>query len=580
VVYANFCRESDYEYLEKVLGVSVAGRIVICRYGSIFRAQKVQFGEARNAVGVLVYSDPADDGYTQGDEFPAGPARPSGGVQRGTYLYGQYCPGDPGPERVAKLCGNVTIMPRIPVQPISWQTAYDILANLQGPPVKSQDGWQGGLPFHYHAGPGPVQISIDQVNSFERRNGYNVLATIPGTSNETVMVGCHHDAWVFGASDPLGGIVVIEEMVRVFAKMYKRGWRPLRTLMFAGWDGEEYNLLGSTTFVDERTDFIRRNLKAYVNIDGVVGTWFPDSVILGVSASPVLKGVLDQAVANTPSPVQANVSAAVANFDFTYGVLGDGSDYCSFINRLGVPSLDIQWNSPGVGEPQYHSAYDSFYLMADVVDPQFAVHKASVTLVGLALYSLVNVTQVPLSPSFAANQYAQYKQLIIQQYPFLAALDWSSYDDAVSDLSMEADAIESMLNASTATADQIAALFAIDSLLLDDAGLPTRTYFRHLMQAPDLLNDYGAQVLPSIAYYANLGDAVSAQHQIRVVAEALRGVSESLMQVTYGDRQAVRIAVITVSCVLLVAFLVLIIGYLLKRRRAKQYELIANHGDE
>lgn len=575
VVYANYCRDEDYDYLD-ARGVSVSGCVVLCRYGKIFRAQKAQFAEARGAVGVLVYSDPADDGFKQDDEYPAGVGRPPSGGQRGTYLYGQYCSGDPDPERVARLCGNVTLMPSIPIQPLGWASALPILQALQGLPVVTDDGWQGGLPLHYHVGPGPAQVMMQFNMSFARRKGYNVLSRIPGShpDNQAVMVGCHHDAWVFGASDPLSGQAVLIELAHVLGHLWKVGWRPKRSIIIAAWDGEEYNLLGSTHFVDTYAKEKMEKIVAYVNIDGIVGNWFPNNLVLSAAISPVLANVLQDAAMKTPSPV-AGSNATMWSLVQSLDVLGDGSDYCAFINHVGVSSIDLQIDSPNLPEPQYHSRYDSFYLMNTTVDPAWQVHKAGTQLVGLIMYALSTQDNIDFSPAFAASQYASYKTSLITQFPILSQADWSDFDIAMADFTEIATNAEDQVSGDHTIANLLANL---DRTFLIEEGLPGRRYFRHVMQAPDLHNDYNSQVFPGVAFYAASGDITNANVQIQILTQRITAATQSLRSAVAVVQDAVRISVIVVSVVLVGAILIITIGYIVRKRRKTQYVELPTSG--
>ncbi len=303
---------------------------------------------------------------------------------------------------------------------------------------------------------------------------------------------------------------------------------------------------------------------AYVNIDGIVGNWFPDNVALSLSASPVLADVFLDAVSKTPSPVNSSQTVA-AVFDGTFSVLGDGSDYCSFINRLGIASLDISWGSPNLPSPQYHSRYDSFFLMNNVTDPQFKVHKASVTLVGLIMYHLSTDTSIHFSPAFAAAQYANYKSSLVAQFPMLQGLDWSGFDSALDQFSAAAISAQALVNSSDPTVNGV--LASLDRQFLYEPGLPGRTYFRHVMQAPDLLNDYSSQVFPGVAYYAAANDLPHAQEQLNIIADLLVKAGQGITAIVPPNR-AVTIAVIVVAVSFFIAIVLILILYLRRRSQA------------
>jgi N-acetylated-alpha-linked acidic dipeptidase len=403
-----------------------------------------------------------------------------------------------------------------------------------------------------------------------------VISKIEGgdLAHEIVAVGCHMDAWVMGASDPLSGQAVMIELARVMGLMHAAGWSPRRSIHFLAWDGEEYNLLGSTDYVDKKGDMITKRMVAYVNIDGIVGNWFPDKVALSLSASPVLADVFLDAVSKTPSPVNASQMVSSV-FDGTFSVLGDGSDYCSFINHLGVASLDINWGSPNLPSPQYHSRYDSFFLMNNITDPQFAVHKSSVTLVGLIMYHLSTDAALHLSPSFAAAQYASYKTSIVAQFPILSRLDWAGFDSALAEFNVAASAAQALVNSSDPAVNSV--LWTLDRQFLTESGLPGRKYFRHVMQAPDLLNDYNSQVLPGVAYYAAANDLPNAQVQLKVVEELLTKAGQGITAVVPVSN-AVTIAVIVVAVAFFVAIVIIVILYLRRRSLAhRRYTELPEH---
>ncbi len=305
---------------------------------------------------------------------------------------------------------------------------------------------------------------------------------------------------------------------------------------------------------------------AYVNIDAIISQWYPDSLTLGVSASPVLADILRDALAKTPSPVNRSLSMSTL-FDGSFEVLGDGSDYCSFINRLGVASLDIEWASPGVASPQYHSRYDSFFLVNNITDPQFAVHSTSTTMIGLVMYHLATDASLHFSPSFAASQYAAYKASLLAQFPVLAQLKWAAFDAALSQFTDSATAAQLLVNASDPLANSL--LANLDRQFLYEPGLPGRIYFRHLMQAPDLLNDYNSQVFPGVAYYAPAGDLVNAQLQLDLISAALGKASDSISK-SIPTNNIVKIAVIVVGVCFVLAVVAITIVYIRRRTANKR----------
>src|ERR1044072_5723554 len=277
LVYVNYGLPPDYEAL-KTLGVDVKGKIAIARYGNSFRGVKAQVAEQNGAVGLIIYSDPADDGYGQGDVYPKGPWRPASSAQRGSVQFLSPSPGDPLTPGRPALPGvprlkieEVTNMPRIPVQPISYGDARRLLEPLRGP-VRPR-GFQGGLPFAYHVGGTEfVQVHLKTQMDFQVRKIWNVISIIEGAEEKDrwVVMGNHRDAWTFGAVDPNSGSSAMLEVGRGFGALLKKGWKPRRTIMLCSWDGEEYGLLGSTEWAEENADELKQKAVAYLNVDSAV----------------------------------------------------------------------------------------------------------------------------------------------------------------------------------------------------------------------------------------------------------------------------------------------------------------------
>ncbi len=257
VVYVNYGLPADYSALEKA-GAGVRGAIVLARYGKVHRAVKVWNAEQRGARGILIYSDPADDGYAQGDTWPAGPWRESWFLQRGNAKYSWFWHGDPLTPNVAatrdaprRKPEEVPTLPKIPAAAISWAAAEPILSGLKGP--AAPEGFQGGLPFAYHLGPGPAEVELDVAMDSGLRPIKNVVARIEGQEepDRWVILGTHHDAWTLGGVDPGSSAAVVLEVARALAQMRRSGWRPRRTILVAFWDAEEYGLVGSTEYAEE-----------------------------------------------------------------------------------------------------------------------------------------------------------------------------------------------------------------------------------------------------------------------------------------------------------------------------------------
>ena len=363
IVYVNYGSPSDFDRLRD-LGIPVAGRIVLVRYGGAFRGLKVKEAQERGAAGVLIYSDPADDGYVRGDVYPEGPWRPPSAIQRGSVQFLSSMPGDPSTpgypsnsaaKRVPR--GQMENVPRIPSLPIAYGEAEKLLRQLGG--LQVPNGWQGGLPFSYHTGPGPASVEFEVEMDETLRPIYNVIARIPGSvePDRWVILGNHTDAWTHGAVDPNSGTSVLIETARTLSAALKAGWKPLRTILLCGWDAEEYGLVGSTEWAENHAAELQAKTVAYVNLDSAVsGTDFSSSGV------PSLRDLMRQVAAKVPDPRRSGTIAATWEkrlkdawaastpvsldgaeqaFELQLGRLGSGSDYTAFLDNLGVASLDF-----------------------------------------------------------------------------------------------------------------------------------------------------------------------------------------------------------------------------------------------
>jgi len=396
VVYANYGSPEDFEKLAQ-MKVDVRGKIVLVRYGQNFRGVKTFIAQERGAAGVIIFSDPADDGWKRGDKYPRGPWRPDTGAQRGSVGYMFEFAGDPttpGIAAVPSLPDSKRIppqqsaqMPKIPTTPLSYADAWPILEHLGGP--ESPREWQGALPFTYHVGPGPAKVKIHLKQDYQYRTIWDVIGRIRGSElpDEWVVAGNHRDAWVYGAVDPNSGTAAMLESVHGIGELLKSGWKPKRTLVFGSWDAEEEGLIGSTEWGEEHAEELKRAI-AYFNMDvAVSGPKF------GASAVPSLKQFLREVTKAVPSPAGGTVyeawrrsnqagsesfnpqetsgstfrpPAAQARPDAAVGDLGSGSDYTVFLQHLGVPSTDIgSTGSYGV----YHSTFDDFNWFKKFGDP-------------------------------------------------------------------------------------------------------------------------------------------------------------------------------------------------------------------
>ncbi len=414
LVFVNYGVPADYEELEQH-GVSVKGAIVIAKYGGSWRGIKPKVAAEHGAIGCLIYSDPRDDGYAEGDVFPAGPMRPAQGVQRGSVADMPVYPGDPltpgvGATKDAKRLSvaQATTITKIPVLPISYGDAQPLLSALGGPVVPSE--WRGGLPITYRFGPGAAKVHLRVKSDWSLKTLYDVIAKLPGTTeaDQWVIRGNHHDAWVNGAEDPISGLVAELEEARALGTLYKQGWRPKRTIIYAAWDGEEPGLLGSTEWAETHADALKAHAVAYINSDGN-GRGY-----LGVSGSHSLEKLMNGVAMDVNDP-EANVSSwkriqasrilkgtpevrkeARDREDLRISALGSGSDYSSFIDHLGVASLNIGYGGEDDGGI-YHSIYDDFYWYTHFSDTAFVYGRALAQVGGTTVLRLANADLLPFA---------------------------------------------------------------------------------------------------------------------------------------------------------------------------------------
>ncbi|HYX69460.1 MAG TPA: M28 family metallopeptidase, partial [Terriglobales bacterium] len=420
VVYANYGRPEDFEKLA-LQHIDVRGKIVIMRYGQNFRGVKSFVAQQHGAAGVILYSDPIDDGFVKGDPYPAGPWRPQSGVQRGSVGYTFEYPGDPTTPGVASVPSlpqsqrvppaEAASLPKIPTTPLSWGDAQPVLEALGGP--ESPREWQGALPFTYHLGPGPVKVRLHLKQNYEYRTLWDVIGRIPGSDpdqrDQWVVAGNHRDAWVYGAVDPNSGTAAMLEAVRGLGELLKAGWRPRRTIVIGSWDGEEQGLIGSTEWAEQNFKELA-DAAAYFNVDvAVSGPNF------GASAVPSLKQFVRDVTRVVPSPQggmlyevwrrarerqaeraaaqpevtgsQQRTPAARLDKEVPVGDLGSGSDYTPFLQHLGVPATDIGSAGPyGV----YHSAFDNFQWFTRFADPHFLYEQEMARVFGMEVLRMAD----------------------------------------------------------------------------------------------------------------------------------------------------------------------------------------------
>ena len=546
LVYVNYGVPEDYDTLSK-LGIDVKGKIVIARYGKSWRGTKPRVAAEHGAIGCLIYSDPRDDGYFQGDVYPKGPFRPSASAQRGSvmdmplYVGDPLSPGwasEPGSKRLP-LDQAATLM-KIPVLPISYEDALPLLASLDG--AVAPESWRGALNLTYHIGPGPATVKLEVELDQAIRPVYNVIATIPGSQypDQWILYGNHHDAWVNGGSDPASGAAVVLETARSLTALVEQGWRPKRTIMFALWDAEEFGLIGSTEWLEKHQAELARKMVVYLNSDSNGKGW------INAGGSPLLdqfmRGVLDEIsdpvsgkkVLETP---RQSREASASQFAVT--APGAGSDYTAFVHHLGIPILNLGFSGDESGGV-YHSIYDSFTWFSRFGDPGFAYGKA---LTQVMTTSLIRLADAPILP-FEFGALVRDAREYVGEIEKLAAGRAGKVDLAAVKAKLqliEADARRydaelerAVPKALRAQPEKLARLnellYQAEQKLLAAEGLPGRSWYKHQIYAPGMYTGYSAKTLPGVREAVEAGRWQEAQAQAASVAKALGTLDEQIRQ--------------------------------------------------
>jgi N-acetylated-alpha-linked acidic dipeptidase len=550
VVYANYGRAEDFNELA-AHNIDLHGKIVICRYGSNFRGVKVYLAQQRGAIGVLIYSDPHDDGYSKGDPWPAGPWRPETGVQRGSVQFLFKYPGDPETPGVASTLdlpdsaripnpsGSDGSQPYIISIPLSYHDAAPILQALKGP--SAPQSWQGALPFRYHMGPGGERVHLVSQQDYQRRIIWDVIGKIEGSQEPDawVIVGNHRDAWVYGAVDPNSGTATMLEAAHGIGTLLRQGWRPRRTIVFCSWDAEEEGLIGSTEWVEQQGRALDHAV-AYFNVD--VGVSGPDFT---ASAVPSLKEFIRNIARSVPSPLGGTVyqtwrlkpsvdsehqsnAPPIPGEDVHLGDLGSGSDFTPFLQHAGVPATDIESTGPyGV----YHSAFDDFAWFTKNADPHFLYLQQMARVLGLEAMRMADADLLPYDYVAYAHEISVYIEAAKHRAPDagLGSLDFAPAQAAAARFSAAAQrayAVESAPSGDLARLNL--ALRQTESALLSDAGLPHRPWYRHTIFAPGELTGYAAVVLPGVNEAIDAPDRNLAAQQLQVLTQALNRAASVL----------------------------------------------------
>jgi N-acetylated-alpha-linked acidic dipeptidase len=589
LVFVNRGVPADYEELER-MGIDVKGKIVIAKYGGSWRGIKPKVAAEHGAIGCIIYSDPADDGYVQGDTYPNGPFRRADAVQRGSVMDMPVYPGDPltpdvGATKNAKRLEikDVKTIMKIPVLPISYEDALPLLQSLGGPVAPA--AWRGGLPITYHVGPGIDKVHLKLAFNWDQKPVHDVIAKMVGTEfpDQWVIRGNHHDGWVNGAADPLSGMVAEMEEARALGELAKNGSKPRRTVVYCAWDGEEPALLGSTEWAEDHQKELKEKAVAYINSDGN-GRGF-----IGASGSHTLEPFFNQVIEDVKDP-QTGVSVKerryakqlvdadkatraklLGNKYMKLGALGAGSDYSPFIQHMGIASMDLGYGGEDPGG-EYHSIYDSYDLYTRFKDPGFQYGVTLAKTAGRITMRLANADALPFDfNSFykTLNDYAadvktlldnqraetETQNKMIQENLFAEAkdpkkkyaspevkqavpfLNFSELDNSLAQLRTSAEEFQKVYaNATTLPVEKLnqlnLLLYKAERSLIDADGLPRRPWYKHMIYAPGFYTGYGVKTLPGIREAIEQRNWKEAQENIGIVSKVIGTYNAQVQQAT------------------------------------------------
>jgi N-acetylated-alpha-linked acidic dipeptidase len=586
LVYVNYGNRDDYEQLDR-LGVSVKGAIAIARYGEGWRGIKPKVAAEHGAVGCIIYSDPKEDGFFQGNDYPDGGWRPREGVQRGSVMDTDY-PGDPLTPGVGATPGakrlaikDAKTIQKIPVLPISYADALPFLSALRG--QVAPQSWRGGLAITYHIGPGPARVHLKVISNWDTKPVNDVIATLHGSTipDQWVIRGNHHDAWVNGAEDPLAGMAPELEEARMLGDLHKQGWTPKCGVIYCAWDGEEPGLLGSTEWVETHLDDLRKHAVIYLNTDGnergflgVGGTQDLQALVSGVARdiNDPEKNISVWQRAHLHSILHAKDAEERGQIrkrsDLRVDALGDGSDYTAFQDFAGIPALDMGFGGEDEGD-QYHSIYDDFYWYTHFADTDFVYGRTLAQTAGTTIMRIAGSDLLPFDYAPQAEAIAKYetdlekllkdkqeefteRNLEIQEGVFSATADphktsiappaeiippfmnFSPMKNSIESLKKSAENYSKALtkfksSGSTISPQSLATvntdLLAISRLFLNEKGLPGRPWFKNQIYAPGAYTGYGAKPVAAVREYMDEKKWQQADAQIPMVAQVIENIA-------------------------------------------------------
>jgi len=582
LVFVNYGIPSDYDELAKY-GIDVKGKIVIAKYGGSWRGIKPKVAQEHGAIGCIIYSDPEEDGYYQGDVYPKGPYKNSSGAQRGSVMDMPIYAGDPTTPGYASTENAKRIdhtqaesLLKIPVIPISYGDAQPLLASLGGPVAPEK--WRGALPITYHIGPSIAKVHLKLQFNWDIKPAYDVIAKMKGSEypDEWVIRGNHHDGWVNGASDPLSGMAALLEEARSVAELTKTGWKPKRTIIYCGWDAEEPSLMGSTEWVEDHADELQKKTVAYINSDGNGRGFFfaQGSHTLETFMNEVSRDVTDPETGVTVMERRRSVDASnaattkakkdiLAKKTLALGAMGSGSDYTPFIQHLGIASLNIGYGGEN-GGGEYHSIYDSYDNFKRFKDPKLEYGVVLAKTAGRATLRLADADVLPFDfkafqktvatyltevtalidnlreSTEVENQMLKEKRYVLAADPtktFVAPapkeevpfINFSNLQNAVTKLEKNTATFSDLYavkpNPNLASLNNL--LFQSERKLLGE-GLPRRPWYKHTIYAPGFYTGYGVKTLPGVREAIEQRNFVEAQQQIEIVAKTIDAFNQQV----------------------------------------------------
>ena len=581
LVFVNYGIPEDYELLERY-GIDVSGKIAIAKYGRSWRGIKPKLAGEKGAIGTIIYSDPADDGYGAGDVYPKGPFKNESGVQRGSVMDMPTYPGDvltPGrgatkSARRLKREDAPTIT-EIPVLPISYRDALPLLEAMDGEVVPGE--WRGDLPITYHLGPGPARVRLKAEFDWNMVTAYNVIARLEGSTfpDEWVVRGNHHDGWNHGAADPLSGLVAMLAEAKAVAELARAGQRPLRTIIYGAWDAEEPGLIGSTEWAEHHADDLREHAVAYLNTDG------SSRGFISMGGSHVLERYLNQVVEELDDPVtglslkerrrasllvNGNDKAkaeARERSDLRISPLGSGSDYTPFLQHLGIASANLGFGGEA-SDGSYHTIYDTYEHYTTFRDPGLVYGATLAKVTGRATLRLANAGRLPFEYSGFADNIALYvdeleelaegmrksaeeNNRLVEDGTYAAALDpnkslgppavktpvpyfnFAPLRNALARLESAAASFEEAAGTGGVSSEEInRLLYTSERLLTRDAGLEGREWYKHHIYAPGFYTGYGVKTIPGVREAIEQREYEKVGPQIAIAAAVIESMADRI----------------------------------------------------